>query len=72
MPKRCKTGEKVVSALKRGGHTQAWLARELGVAPAVLWRWIAGECTPRVDFALEIERLTGVSASLWIPKQKAA
>lgn len=59
----------VIGWLKAEGLTQAWLARELGVANAVLWRWLAGDRQPRTDFAAAIERITGgvVKSNVWRP-----
>lgn len=63
-------GKRLDTWLDQNDRTKAWLARELGVAPAVLWRWMAGERQPRVDFASRIELITGgyVPTSDWRPR----
>lgn len=49
-------------------RTQTWLLNELGVTRALLWRWMVGATTPHIDNASQIERLTGIPASMWASK----
>jgi transcriptional regulator with XRE-family HTH domain len=60
-------GKRLLAWLEEQGQSQVWLAAQLGVARAVLWRWLAGKQTPRVTFAVRIERLTGgaVPVAMW-------
>lgn len=53
------------------GRTQLWLAAELNVAPAVLWRWIVGDRTPRIEALVRIEDLTGIPAREWAAESPA-
>lgn len=71
-PKRCPAGEALVDWLERNGRTQTWLAEELGIAHAVLWRWIAGERSPRIESCAAIERLTGIPSRAWAQVEKGA
>ncbi len=68
MAQRCPAGKALISWIEREGLTQAQFARDLGVANAVLWRWLAGRQLPRLDFCLEIERLTKgtVPSAMWM------
>jgi len=75
MVELCSAGKRLEKWLTKEGRTKAWLARELKVAPAVLWRWMAGKQVPRVDFATRIQSITasGVPTGAWqIPARKAA
>lgn len=71
MVNRCAGGRLVLAWLKANKLTQTWLARELGVKNAVLWRWLSGGRQPRTDFAAAIERITDgqVKSSVWRPVQ---
>lgn len=62
----------IEKALKEQGQSREWLAEQLGVDRSVLWRWMMGERTPRVNFAAEIQRLTRVSVSEWSAAPKAS
>ncbi len=51
--------------LEKNGKTHEWLAEQLGVQRPVLWRWLAGKRTPRIEFCAAIERITGVPSNAW-------
>jgi transcriptional regulator with XRE-family HTH domain len=72
MRKLCAAGAAVEAWLRKHERSRAWLAEQLGVDRAVLWRWLMGQSTPRVDFALSIQRITSVSAGLWRTERLAA
>ena len=50
--------------LEREQRSQSWLARQLGVTQMTVSRWVGGD-SPKLDAALEIERITGVSVKDW-------
>lgn len=52
--------------LASSGTTQAALAREVGVQPVTLWRWLDGQRRPSLAAATAVERCTGVPASAWV------
>jgi transcriptional regulator with XRE-family HTH domain len=58
-------GELVLAWLTAQGRSRSWLARQVGVEPSVLWRWLHGSRTPHVASVVAIERITGVPASAW-------
>lgn len=64
----CAAGAALRTWLASQGRTQVWLRRELGVNRGVLWQWMTGRCAPRIDNAAQIERLTGIPASMWASK----
>lgn len=48
---------------ERGG--QARLADELGVAPAIVSRWMNGDRVPSLDYALALQEALGIDPVLW-------
>jgi ribosome-binding protein aMBF1 (putative translation factor) len=48
------------------GWTRAVLARQLGVSHTAVASWENGKRLPIVDAIAKIERLTGISASVWM------
>ena len=68
MTVRCAAGDQVVAWLDSKKKSQDWLARELGVARSVLWRWLAGKQTPRIKHIADIERITkgAVKSGAWV------
>lgn len=71
MTVRCAAGDQVVAWLNKKGESQDWLAKELGVARSVLWRWLSGKRQPRINHIDAIEKLTKgvVKASAWVTPQ---
>jgi plasmid maintenance system antidote protein VapI len=65
VPKRA--GELLQKWLEENDKTAAWLAEQLGVDRVVLWRWMVGERTPRIEHCAAIERITNsaVPAASW-------
>ena len=61
----CPAGEMLTEWLTKQGKSQQWLADEVGVARAVMWRWLVGETTPHIDSAARVGQLTGIPARLW-------
>lgn len=53
----------------RQGLTLAEVARRLRVAEVVLWRWTVGERVPELEYAVRLERLTGIPAREWVAGQ---
>lgn len=68
----CPAGKQLIEWLKKRDQTQTWLAEELGIAPAVLWRWLVGERTPHIDGAARVEALTGIPAREWMTDEERA
>lgn len=70
----CRAGKRLLEWLKEQDKSQTWFAAEVGVARAVLWRWIVGDQMPRLDFAAKIERVTegAVPAVMWAPPESVA
>ncbi len=64
----CPAGAALRAWLVAHKRTQVWLLREIHVNRAVLWQWMTGRCAPRIDNAAQIERLTGIPASMWASK----
>ena len=64
---RSPAGEQLVAWLAEQNLSQDAFAADLGVARAVLWRWIAGRTTPTVTHAARIEERTSgaIPARAW-------
>jgi transcriptional regulator with XRE-family HTH domain len=45
--------------------TQIAFAKQVGAAQVTLSSWVCRKKRPGLKFALEIERITGIKASLW-------
>ena len=60
-------GELLAQWLQATGRKQGWLARQLGVSPAMVSRWLHGRACPYPRRRCEIEQVTGgvVSATSW-------
>lgn len=67
----CPAGAALSEWLETHSKTQQWLADELGVGRAVLWRWLVGETKPHINGAAALERVTGIQASLWATNMPA-
>lgn len=52
-------------ALRRLGWSGNRLAAELGTTSGVVSRWLTGKRAPDRDYALKIQRVTGVDVSAW-------
>lgn len=63
--KRTQGGVRLQRWLEDERRTQAWLANELGTYQANVSRWIRGGPAPRVEVAVAIKRLTGISIESW-------
>jgi len=57
--------------LRAGGHTQRWLARELGVTPTYISMILNGRRTPSLLIAKHLEDLTGIPATAFISSRAA-
>lgn len=49
----------IVGYLTASGLSQAELARQLGVSPAVVWQWINGVRPVPGKYAIPLERISG-------------
>lgn len=58
-------------ALRRGHHTQRWLARRLGVSPQYIAMILNGRRTPSLVLAKRLEDLTGIRATDFIHSRAA-
>jgi DNA-binding XRE family transcriptional regulator len=46
-------------------RTQSALARRLGVSTTAVNAWTRGSARPRLDYAVELERLYGIPVAAW-------
>lgn len=55
--------------LEENGKTREWLAEQLKVKRAVLWRWLVDDPlrarTPRIEHLKRIKEITGVPCEAW-------
>ena len=51
--------------LAESGTHKADLADRIGADRAALWRWLAGERVPRIQYAAAIETVTGIACKKW-------
>jgi hypothetical protein len=61
----CPAGQQVVEWLAVHQHSQVWLAEQMGIGRAQLWRYLVGDVAIHVDYAASIERITKIPASMW-------
>lgn len=69
--KRTQGGVRLQRWLEDERRTQAWLASELGTYQANVSRWIRGGPPPRLETAIAIKRITGISLESWADPAKA-
>src|SRR5262249_18402451 len=50
----------LAEAIRKSGHTQAWLARSLHVHAAQVSRWTSGQARPHQNAVLAIGKLLGI------------
>ncbi len=53
------------------GRTQDWLAARVGVSPPYLTQIIAGQRTPSLPVAVDLENVTGIPAREFLPRRAA-
>lgn len=47
-------------------RTQSALARRLGVSTSAVNAWARGTARPKLDYAVELERLYGIPVAAWV------
>lgn len=47
-------------------RTKSALARRLGVTPTAVAAWAKGDARPKLDHAVELERLYGIPVAAWV------
>jgi transcriptional regulator with XRE-family HTH domain len=57
--------------LRAGGHTQQWLADELGITASYVAMILNGHRTPSLPVAKQLEDLTGIPATAFIRSRAA-
>jgi transcriptional regulator with XRE-family HTH domain len=57
--------------LRAGGHTQRWLAQQLGVTPTYVSMILNARRTPSLGIAKQLEDLTGIPAIAFLPSRAA-
>ncbi len=57
------SGQRDPEAIPR---TQTELARRLGVSTSAVNAWVKGHSRPRLDYAVEIEKLYGIPVAEWV------
>ena len=67
---KIKAPDLVATWLAERRHTRVWLARQLGVHPSNVYRWLSGTWRPSHEHILAIERLTGIAASHWLTRDE--
>jgi hypothetical protein len=61
----CPAGQLVVDWLKANGKSQVWLADQMQIGRAQLWRYLVAASVIRIDYAASIERITRIPSNVW-------
>lgn len=59
-------GETLGEWLREQGHTQAWLAHQLGASPKHVSEIIRGRTRYSTELAIKLGAVTGIPASYWV------
>jgi len=62
-------GERLKAKLDAKGWSRNTLAREAGMNPSTLWRWMVGKASPPLDDVLLICQTVGCASTDLIPKK---
>lgn len=70
--RRMRGPELLRQAMQARGLTQTALEASVGASKGLVSRWLSGERTPELSFAVRLEDLLGVPARAWLPRSDAA